>query len=45
MSNRALSEADVELSAFYWLSCLGWAVTHGPNIAPESPNAEYDGYD
>ena len=40
MSNRALSEADVEQAALDWLSALGWQVAHGPNIAPDKPAAE-----
>ena len=40
----ALSEADVELGALAWIADLGWGVKHGPNIAPDSPNAERDDY-
>ena len=39
-----LTEADVEQAALDWLSALGWQVAHGPDIAPETPNAERDGY-
>ena len=35
-----ITEADVEQAALDWLSGLGWAVAHGPDIAPETPNAE-----
>ena len=35
-----LTEADVEVAALDWLSNLGWAVAHGPDIAPDTPNAE-----
>ena len=35
-----LTEADVEQAALDWLSGLGWAVAHGPDIAPDTPNAE-----
>ena len=39
-----LTEADVEQAALDWLSALGWQVAHGPDIAPETPNAERDSY-
>ncbi len=40
-----LSEADVEQAALDWLQATGWSVRHGPEIAPETPNAERSGYD
>ena len=39
-----ITEAEVEQAALDWLSDLGWAVAHGPDIAPETPNAERDDY-
>jgi len=39
-----LTEADVEQAALEWLSGLGWQVLHGPDIAPETPDAERDDY-
>ena len=39
-----LTEADVEQAAADWLSGLGWAVAHGPDIAPDTPNAERSDY-
>ena len=39
-----LTEADVEQVALDWLSSLGWAVAHGPDIAPDMPNAERTDY-
>ena len=39
-----ITEADVEQAALDWLSALGWQVAHGPDIAPETPNAERDDY-
>ena len=39
-----LTEADVEQVALEWLRELGWQVAHGPDIAPDSPNAERDDY-
>ena len=35
-----LTEADVEQAALDWLSGLGWGVAHGPDIAPDTPDAE-----
>ena len=29
-----IAEADVEQVALEWLEGLGWAVAHGPDIAP-----------
>ena len=39
-----LTEAVVEQAALEWLSGLGWQVLHGPDIAPETPDAERDDY-
>ena len=39
-----LTEADVEAAALDWLSSLGCTVAHGPDIAPDAPNAERDAY-
>ena len=39
-----LIEAEVEQAALEWLSGLGWQVLHGPDIAPETPDAERDDY-
>ena len=35
-----LTEAAVETAALSWLSNLGWQVAYGPNIAPDTPEAE-----
>ena len=40
-----LTEADVESAALAWLEGLGWRVAHGPDIAPDSPNAERGDYE
>ena len=40
----SLTEADIEQAALDWLSNLGWAVANGPEIAPDTPNAERDDY-
>ena len=39
-----LTEADVEHAALAWLSDLGWQVANGPDIAPDTANAERDDY-
>ena len=39
-----LTEADVEAAALEWLAALGWEAAHGPDIAPDTPGAERDGY-
>ena len=38
-------ESTVEAAALEWLSGLGWQVAHGPDIAPDAPNAERASYD
>ena len=40
-----LTEADVEQIALDWLQATGWTVVHGPDIAPDTPDAERSGYD
>ncbi len=40
MSDASLSESTVEAVALDWLASLGWAVAHGPDIAPDAPAAE-----
>ena len=44
MSDVSLSESTVEAAALDWLASLGWAVAHGPDIAPEAPDAERTDY-
>ena len=44
MSDVSLSESTVEAAAVDWLASLGWAVAHGPDIAPEAPDAERADY-
>ena len=39
-----LTEADVEAAALDWLRGLGWEAAHGPDIAPDTPNAERHDY-
>ncbi len=40
----SITEAVVEEAALAWLADLGWSVAHGPDIAPDTPNAERDDY-
>ena len=35
-----LTETEVEQAALAWLEGIGWQVHHGPDIAPDTPNAE-----
>ena len=39
-----ITEAEVEQVALDWLKGLGWQVAHGPDIAPDTPNAERTDY-
>ena len=39
-----ITEVDVEQAALDWLRALGWQVAHGPDIAPDTPNAERTDY-
>ena len=43
-SVRGITESDVEEGALAWLEDLGWAVAHGPDIAPDTPGAERADY-
>ena len=36
----SFNESTVEDAALAWLEGLGWGVAQGPDIAPETPNAE-----
>ena len=36
----SLTESVVEEAALAWIESLGWAVAHGPDIAPDTPGAE-----
>ena len=38
------TESEVEDAALEWLAGLGWAIAHGPEIAPGAPGAERAGY-
>lgn len=38
--NHTLNESIVEEAALSWFEELGYAVAHGPSIAPGEPEAE-----
>lgn len=38
------NEAIVEEAALTWFGELGYAVAHGPHLAPGEPGAERDGF-
>ncbi|MFN8625771.1 MAG: type I restriction endonuclease subunit R [Candidatus Binatia bacterium] len=44
MSDRRLSESDVEDAALAWLEAGGWQIARGPDIAPDMPEAERRDY-
>ena len=44
MSLSRITESVVEDAALGWLDSLGWSVAHGPDIAPDTPNAERNDY-
>ena len=40
----SITEAVVEDAALAWLESTGWRIAHGPDIAPDMPTAEREGY-
>ncbi len=40
-----INESVVEEAALEWLASLGWQTAHGPDIAPDTVNAERNTYD
>ena len=44
MSVTVLTESQVEKATLVWLESLGWAVKHGPDIAPGTLFAERSDY-
>ena len=40
-----INESVVEEAALAWLEALGWQTAYGPDIAPDTPNAERSNYD
>ena len=43
-SQTRFTESTVEDAALAWLKSLGWNVTYGPDIAPDTPGAERTDY-
>lgn len=39
-----MTESVVEEAALAWLEATGWQVVHGPEIAPDQPQAERADY-
>ena len=44
MNLNPIYESDIEEAALGWLAELGYDVLHGPDIAPEAPDAERSSY-
>ena len=44
MNLNTIYESDIEEASLEWLAELGYTVLHGPDIAPDSPNAERSTY-
>jgi type I restriction enzyme R subunit len=42
--SKAFTESTVEDAALAWLEASGWHVAHGPEIDPDVPAAEREGY-
>ena len=43
-SDVGISESDVEDATLDWLAVLGWSVAHGPDVAPDTPDAARGDY-
>ncbi len=41
---KTITETEIEDAALEWLEGLGWNVVHGPDIAPDTPDAERADY-
>ena len=44
MNRNTIYESDIEGTALEWLAELGYTVLHGPDIAPDTPDAERSSY-
>ena len=44
MNLNTIYEFDIEKAALDWLTELGYTVLHGPDIAPDTPDAERSAY-
>ena len=43
-NRNTIYESDIEEASLNWFTALGYTVLHGPDIAPDTPNAERDSY-
>ena len=44
MNRNTIYESDIEEVSLNWLADLGYTVLHGPDIAPDTPDAERSSY-
>ena len=44
MNRNTIYESDIEEASLGWLADLGYTVLHGPDIAPDTPDAERASY-
>ena len=44
MNRNTIYESDIEEASLNWLTELGYTVLHGPDIAPDTPDAERSTY-
>ena len=44
MNRNTIYESDIEETALGWFANLGYTVLHGPDIAPDTPDAERSSY-
>ena len=44
MNRNTIYESDIEEASLNWLAELGYTVLHGPDIAPDTPDAERSSY-
>ena len=42
---NSITESDIETAALDWLAGMGYTVLHGPDIAPDTPDAERSRYE
>ena len=42
---NSITESDIEAAALNWLAGMGYSVLHGPDIAPDTPDAERSRYE
>ena len=42
---NTITESDIETAALNWLADMDYSVVHGPDIAPEAPDAERSRYE